>query len=283
MKYLICAVGVATLAALPASASTAYGFGTIGGNNSGNGISLASESYVAGSWTEDTANTGQNIACVVSFTTTTHICGFPGPTNAVSVPIPADPGGTAGGSNFFIEDADPHYGAPISADLTGLISGDSYTVSFYQATSEEIGPTPTQYTDTWLPYLLPTSFSSGTYICPFAYCNTNSTETAAPTGSTLFTIPSMLNTPATGPAAPVSTPWEQESFTFTASAGSQVLEFVTEAVGNTPFQPPMLALADVTVTQNSTTPEPGTWQLTMLGAGVIFAASRLRRRFGARS
>jgi hypothetical protein len=180
-------------------------------------------------------------------------------------------------------DGDPQWGAPVSVDLTGLTDNDTYTVSFYQAATEETSNPEIAYDDNWEAYLLPTSDTSGVYICPQAYCTDNSgTKIAAPAGSSLYQSPEMDDT------AGGSTAWELESFTFVATATSQVLEFVTNVESSTgtvlgagtTFQPPMLGLADVTLT--SVAPEPGTWALTILGVGFVFAGSRLRRRFSRR-
>lgn len=284
-------------------ASITYGFGTIpsGTPEDGVGISLGDESYVAGSWTEHYINdTNQNIVCVVALASTTNVCGNPGPSGAVSIPITAPTGTTplttAGISNYLLTDGDPDWGAPVSVDLD-VTQNDTYTISFYQAASEETGEgvSAKAYDDSWLAYLLPTTDSAGVYICPQAYCSDNGgTVTDAPTGSTLAfgSLSSGAASDFMADAASSSTAWELESFTFTASAtGTQVLEFVTNVFSSTDtvlgsgttFVPPMLALADVTLTQQGpTTPEPGTWALTLLGAGFVIGAGRLRRKLSAR-
>jgi hypothetical protein len=264
------------------TASTTFSFGAT------SNISLASEptAFVAGSWTENENNANEQIVCVVALATTANSCGDPGPApNAQNIPITA-PTGTPGGgvTNYLMDDGDPQYGAPVSTPLTGLTVGDVYTISFYQSATEETSAdTLTAYDDTWQVYLLPTTDPAGVYICPQAYCSTHSTVTAAPNAA-VFTAQTM-DAPAGG-----STAWQQQSFTFTATATSQVLEFVTNVATSTGatitsgsgFEPPMLDLADVTLTQNSTTPEPSTWVLTLLGAGLVFVGGKLRQRFSAR-
>ena len=113
-------------------------------------------------------------------------------------------------------------------------------------------------------------------LCPESYCAGITTQTTIDGSDLAYTSPAQLNT------GHISTPWELESFTFTATNVTEVLEFVTEAIvtSSGAFQPPLLALADVTLSQ--VTPEPGTWVLTILGAGVVFGAARLRRRFSPR-
>lgn len=290
------------------TASTSYGFGTIPTTpnppNNGVGVSLGNENYLAGVWTEtnvngvtttaNNGNTDENIVCIVTLAGTTNVCGNPGPNGAASISIPAAPTNTApltgaGVTNYLLTDGDPQWGAPVWTQLNGLVSGDGYQISFYQAANEEDGNSHA-YDDSWLAYLLPTSDTTGTYICPQAYCSDNGgTVTAAPGGSTLA-FNGNTSTTLMADTAGGTIGWEQETFTFVATATTQVLEFVTNVAASgtdavlgagTTFEPPLLALADVTLTDNSV-PEPGTWTLTLLGAGLVFAGSRLRRRFAGR-
>jgi len=265
------------------TASTTYDFGAA------TTISLSDEStaYTGGAWTAETysGSTSQQIDCVVAFTgasSTSDVCGTAGTNlgSAANVSVVNVPGGTApAGANYLMVDGDPHWGAPISTVLS-LTVGDSYTLSYYQASNEE-SPDNTAYDDNWQVYLIPGSTAAN--ICPQSYCTTHAAQTVVDSGDLVHNSPVMHNPGAN------STPWVNDTYTFTATATSEVLEFVTNVLlPGTPdtvptggsFQPPMLDLADVTLTQNSSsTPEPSTWELTMLGAGVVFAASKLRRRF----
>jgi hypothetical protein len=255
-------------------ASTSYLFGTT------NEISFAagSTAYTAGVWAEDFSGTigttTQQIDCVVDFTTTTHTCGSPVTGNAKNIPISGEPTGTPGTAVNYVEvDGDPEFGAPISTTMSGLTIGDTYQISFYQASNEEGGVTATAFNDQWQVFVLPTT---GEYICPVC-----SPVVDPGSVSPNFTSATMVNSGET------STPWVQQTFTFVANQTSEILEFVTDAVradGSTPgpgnFGPPFLDVAGVTLTQQSSTPEPGTWMLTILGAGLMFAGRGLRRRKG---
>jgi hypothetical protein len=281
------AVTLVLFAQATLTASTTYGFGTIGGNNPGEGISLASEStpYQTAPtadppfWTEayfgTLADTTQQITCVVAVTNTTFICGDTGPGTANTIDIPAAPNSSslpAGTSDYLMVDGDPDYGAPVWTEMTSLVVNESYTVSFYQASSEESG-NDKAYTDNWEAYVIPGT-GPGPYICPQSYCAGISEQTTTDSGDLAYNSPGMVNSGA------VSTAWELESFTFVATTTNEVLEFVTNAVGTSGFEPPFLGLADVTLT--ASTPEPGTWVMTILGVGLVFGAGRLRRRFSAR-
>src|ERR1700722_8289091 len=113
------------------TAGTLYDFG--GTANT----SLAAETptaYSLGAWTENYtggSGTSEQIVCAVGFSTTLNTCGNPGPGSAQHISIPAFPGGTTPpGTNYLEDDGDPAYGAPISTDLTGLIVGGHYQISF---------------------------------------------------------------------------------------------------------------------------------------------------------
>lgn len=297
MNYRFILAGLFSLCAQATlTASSLYNFGTITGNNAGNGISLDSEptAYQTNStvpWYEDNSGSGvtsEQIDCVVAFATTANSCGSPGPGSSASIAVYA-PGGTLppGVSNYLMMDGDPEWGAPVSIDLTGLTAGASYTLSFYEASSEETTATPhTAYDDSFQVYILPGA-SSGTYLCPQAYCSAATTETTIDSSDLAFTSAVMDNP---GGAA---TNWSTaQSFSFTVPSGmtNVVVEFVTNVASSTgaalpsnvTFMPPMLDLAGVTLTPNTSTPEPGTWGLTMLGAGLIFVSGKLRRRISDR-
>jgi hypothetical protein len=254
------------------TATTSYSFG------SSSNLSFASETtpYTAGSWTEaftGGANTSEQIDCVVGITNPTKICGSPGPGSSVNINIPSAPTNQGilpnGTTNYLIVDGDNTYGAPVYTDMTALVVGATYLISFYQATSEETGNNQ-QDTDNWNVYILPGA-STGEYICPTC-------STPVDPGSI---APTFTSTPVANPGGPSSTPWALQTFTYKATSTTAILEFVTNAVTTTPggtVEPPFLALAGV---QSSELPEPGTWTLTLLGAGFVLAGLKLRRRSSA--
>jgi len=250
-----------------AFANTSYSFGTTDPFDMYNGTTTSP----AGVWNETIAPgaTSQSIVCINALANTSKVCGNPGPDDSVSISIPAEPGNStilpAGTTNYLIIDGDDTYGAPVSTDMTGLIVGATYQVTFYQATSEETGNDQAD-NDSWQVYVLP-GLTSGVYICP-----TCATPVNPDPADLAFTTPAVQNTGGE------STPWQQENFTFTATNVTELLEFVTDAVAAAggAVEPPFLALAGVSSAQ--VTPEPGTWVLTILGAGLVFAGSKLRRR-----
>lgn len=287
------------------TASVTYNFGTAIQYSfaSGNEAGIGNPAYTANGaatstgtnpgWTEDvlgtTGTTTQQIVCVVGIALTAAqektTCGNPsGPGSSVAIGITSEgePGNAAalpnGTVNYLQVDGDPTYGAPVSTTLSGLLLNTTYTISFYQASNEEDGNNR-EYNDSWDVYLIPGSQNfgtQGTYICPQSYCAAGHNVDAS---DLAFQSDAMDNKGA-GATNPAATPWQLESFTFNSgSSSSYILEFVTNAieVGTASgFQPPLLDLAAVTLSQ--TTPEPGTWVLTVLGAGLVFAGHKIRRR-----
>ena len=68
-----------------------------------------------------------------------------------------------------------------------------------------------------------------------------------------------------------------ESFTFTATSGSEALSFL--AIGTPTGVPPFSLLDGVTMV--AAVPEPETWALMLCGMGLIGAVQRRRRNRGA--
>ena len=229
----------------------------------------------AGVWNEiiSPSSTAQSIDCINAITNITKVCGAPGPDSSVSINLPGAPGNqgivppnpVAGQTtNYLLVDGDDTYGAPVYTEMTGLTTGVTYTISFDQSSTEET-PNSQADTDEWQVYVIPGT--SAEYLCPT--CGTPILDAT----HLVYTSTPMLN-----PAGGV-TDWEYQSFSFVAKAASEVLEFVTDAVITPPatgaVEPPLLDLAGVTTPE---TPEPGTWVLTILGAGLLVAGAKLRRR-----
>ena len=145
-------------------------------------------------------------------------------------------------SNFVAMDADPIITpASLSQTISGLVSGELYTLSFMQAAAQ------------FQPY------------------NGATTEWFQVTfGSQTQTTP-VLDNPNNG-----FTNWVQQTMTFQATSTSQVLTFLA---GGTPMgEPPTDLLADVSLTPTGA-PEPSTYALVLLAivaAGVILKWRKAR-------
>lgn len=166
------------------------------------------------------------------------------------------------GSGWYIaSDGDPAYSGSLSQVLTGLTTGTTYDVTFWQAAGQ------------FDCYLDNGTCTDGTY----NQATTNWWEVGF--GSTVKssqTISQLAN-------APVSS-WQKQVLSFVASGPTAMLEFM--ANGTPGNQPPTALLSGVTVTPQNQPPNPPTASvpapLGVLGCGAAYGLSRrLRRRIGA--
>jgi hypothetical protein len=151
---------------------------------------------------------------------------------------PASIASPAGG-NVVAIDGDPNYTSVLTQSISGLVSGNTYTLQFYQASSEE------------------QSFSGAT---------TEQWQVSLGGGtaqkSTLMSTPSQSYTG-----------WTLQTMNFVANAASEVLQFV--ALGTPAGEPPVVLLSGVSIVQ---APEPAGVALFVVGvAGVVVARRRAGR------
>jgi hypothetical protein len=143
------------------------------------------------------------------------------------------------GGKFLVLDGAPTYQGSFSQTIAGLTVGKKYTLSFYQAAGQQRnfdGATTEQWKVT---------FGSQTF---------NST---------------LMNNPTHD-----FRPWAQQTMTFTASAASQVLTFLSQ--GGPDGLPPFVFLDGVSLVQQ--TPEPSSLVYACLGLSGLIAAWRLRNK-----
>ncbi len=141
------------------------------------------------------------------------------------------------GGNFFGVDADQTYGTPLSQTINGLVIGQRYVVSFDWAATQlrnRFGDTTNQ----WI-----VSLGSETQ-----------------------------STPVVNVGSQAFLGWYSESFTYTATATSEVLNFL--ANGTPDGLPPFALLDGVSL---NAVPEPAAWVLMIAGFGLVGVASRRRR------
>jgi len=191
-----------------------------------------------------------------------------------NVPTLLDGGGSisaADGANFAGSDGSFGVLGPISQTLTGLTVGQSYDLSFDQAAAQlagNYGATSEQWVVT----------IGGT----LAVAPTNVT---LPDSSTIaaYVVNSpddQWTTPLISNASGGFSGWQAETFTFTASATSELLAFLGE--GAPQGAPPLVLLDNVSVLASTSTtggspaPEPASMALGLLGAGLLAAAIRRR-------
>ncbi len=169
--------------------------------------------------------------------------------------VGVSPSGNFDGINYVMVDSGPKYSTVLYQTVDGLVKGQSYDISFYQASSQQIN-THGATTDVWQVGLGDT----------LALSKSN------------FQTSSLMNNPSAG-----STPWTLQHMVFTADiTGSEVLSFYAvglsvAAGGNPNSQPPIAYLDGVTM---NPVPEPSTVALTALGV-IWVGAVHVRRRLKA--
>ena len=142
------------------------------------------------------------------------------------------------GGKFVEADGDPLYSSAITQSISGLVKGQSYTLSFYQAAGQQDGFTGAT-TERWQ-----VSFGDQTQL------------------SSMFSLPQ-------GGVGP----WQQQTMTFVASAATEVLSFL--ASGTPDGAPPISFLDGVTLNATpAKVPEPATLALVGTGLLGVFAARR---------
>jgi hypothetical protein len=149
----------------------------------------------------------------------------------------------AGGNTVAI-DGDPKYSSTLSQSISGLNTGDTYILTFYQAASQQNGLTGAT-TEQWAVNL-----------------GGGATQTST-----------LMNTPSQG-----SHGWMQVTMSFVATASSEVLQFV--ALGTPAGEPPVCLLGDVSMFDSSPSAvaEPAT--LALIGVGLL-GMVMVRRRSNA--
>ncbi len=178
----------------------------------------------------------------------------------------------AGGYNVVEADGNPTYDSSFGAKITGLTVNQTYTLSFYQAASQQTtfsGATTNQ----WIVSLgklgsylqTPNSNGSTAPNCGPDKCYVSTDSTADTVASTLMNVPSegLQN-------------WEYVSVNLTAKSKTETLSFLAWGNnGSTANLPPMAFLTGVN-TQPGLAPEPAS--VAVFGVGLAGLGGIARRR-----
>jgi len=175
-----------------------------------------------------------------------------------------------GGYNYVEADGNPDFESGFNYTVTGLTPGETYTLSFYQAASQQGPNSGAFYGDTTEQWIVSLG-TSGLTDCAGCLGGGNSYYSNADPNASIVATP-LMHTPSMG-----LTDWNYVSISLTADSTTDLLSFLAWGDnGSTANLPPMVFLAGVNSQPGLTVPEPAT--LALLGIGFLgFAASRMRR------
>jgi hypothetical protein len=174
------------------------------------------------------------------------------------------------GSSFLALDGDFNLGGnggvPVGATISGLTSGDVYSISYWASDSQQLGFTG--------------ATSDDVTACVGGSTGSPQTGTCSPTG--VVNDPNNQGANPTNSqqqANPNDTAWVQYTFNFTANGSSELLSFLDVGTPTNPQEPAFALIDGISVTQvpPSTTPEPSS--LMLLGTGLAGLSGLVRSRF----
>lgn len=149
------------------------------------------------------------------------------------------PNASPDGGNFLVMDGGSGYNMSIYQTLSGLVSGATYLLTFYQAAGQQHGFNG-DTTEQW-----EVTFGSQSHYSTLQSNPTNDFQ-----------------------------PWTKQTMTFTASSTSQILSFL--ALGTPSGEPPLVFLDGITMTQ--ATPEPSTLAIGGIGFAGLLMIRQMKMR-----
>jgi len=181
-----------------------------------------------------------------------------------------------GGYNIVEADGNPSFESGFNYLVTGLTPGQTYTLSFYQAGSQQQGFANGQNTtEQWIVSLGTSgmTFCNGCGAADAYYGGHDSTYSNPDPNASIVATP-LMTTPPGG-----MTDWQYVTVTLKADATTDLLSFLAWGDnGNTVNLPPMVFLTGVNSPSGLNTPEPGS--IALMGTvllGVAYGIAKRRR------